>query len=70
MTKQKKVFIFEFDGGSWNVLEPLLSCGKLPVLRRLMDEGAYGILHSDSPTISPRIWTTIFTGKPSEKHGV
>lgn len=66
----RKILVFEFDGGSWNVLNPLLSQGKMPNLKRLMEEGAYGVLHSDSPTISPRIWTTIFTGKQSCKHGV
>lgn len=70
MVKNRKIFIFEFDGGSWDVIEPLLSEGKLPNLKRLMDEGSYGILYSDTPTISPRIWSTIFTGKNSSKHGV
>lgn len=70
MDRRKKVLIFELDSGSWNILQPLLSQGKLPNLKRLMNEGAYGILHSDSPPISPRIWTTIFTGKNSKKHGV
>ena len=70
METHNRVFIYELDGGSWNILEPLLSQGKLPNMRRLIDEGVSGILKSDSPPISPRVWTTIFTGKNSKKHGV
>jgi predicted AlkP superfamily phosphohydrolase/phosphomutase len=67
---KQKIFIFELDSGSWNVLDHLVSEGKLPTIKRMMDEGAYGILQSDTLPISPRVWTTIFTGKHSQKHGV
>ncbi len=70
MNKKAKVLLYELDSGSWNILEPLLSKGKLPNINRLMNEGVYGILQSESPPISPRVWTTIFTGKHSKKHGV
>jgi predicted AlkP superfamily phosphohydrolase/phosphomutase len=70
VNKQAKIFIFEFDSGSWNVLDHLLSEGKLPTIKRMMNEGAYGILQSDTLPISPRVWTTIFTGKHSQKHRV
>ncbi len=67
--KNHKLFIFEFDGGSWNVIEPLLSQGKLPNLKRLMIDGAYGVLQSETPIFSPRIWTSIYTGKKPSVHG-
>lgn len=70
MNEKPKVLLYELDSGSWNVLKPLLSKGQLPNINRLMNEGVYGVLMSDSPPISPRIWTTIFTGKHSQKHGV
>jgi predicted AlkP superfamily phosphohydrolase/phosphomutase len=51
-------------------MKPLLEKGKLPTVASIIDAGAHGILTSASPLISPRIWTTIASGKEPEKHGV
>jgi predicted AlkP superfamily pyrophosphatase or phosphodiesterase len=39
-------------------------------LAELMEEGAYGLLETTKPTVSPIIWTTIATGKPASEHGI
>lgn len=65
-----KLMIFELDGGTWDVIDPLIEQGRLPNLARLKKEGAWGILRSTKPMISPVIWATIFTGKTREQHGV
>ncbi len=65
-----RVALIGIDAASWNVLLPWVEQGHLPNLRRLMDEGAWGVLHARHPTRSPAIWTDIVTGKKRAKHGI
>lgn len=58
------------DGFEWTVLEPLLRAGQMPHLAALMDRGTYGVLATQTPALSPRLWATIATGKPPEQHGI
>jgi predicted AlkP superfamily phosphohydrolase/phosphomutase len=68
--KSRKVLFIELDGATWDVINPLLEKGKLPNLEALMLSGASGRLLSIPPLVSPRIWTSIFSGKSAEKTGV
>jgi predicted AlkP superfamily phosphohydrolase/phosphomutase len=70
MTAMSKLIVFELDGGTWDIINPLVEQGRLPNLARLKQQGAWGILHSIKPMISPALWATIFTGKTRERHGV
>src|SRR5262245_12627756 len=65
-----KIFVFGLDAGTWTILNELFHDGKLPNLRRLRDEGSSGVLRSEVASLSPRVWTTIATGKLPAKHGV
>jgi predicted AlkP superfamily pyrophosphatase or phosphodiesterase len=65
-----RVAIIGVDGCDWDKLGPLVESGRLPTFKRLMDNGVYGNLTSLPPLVSPRIWTTIATGKTPEKHGI
>ena len=65
-----RVLIVGVDGASPKALEFLLAEGRLPNLRRLARAGASGTVRSLLPLLSPRIWTTIATGKLPEHHGV
>jgi hypothetical protein len=65
-----KLFVFGLDAGTWTILNELFHDSRLPNLRRLRDEGSSGILRSDVASLSPRVWTTIATGKLPAKHGV
>ena len=65
-----KVFVLGLDGATWDLLKPLADAGELPVLARLMGQGASGTLHSVFPPLSPVAWTGVMTGKNSGKHGV
>lgn len=66
----RRVLLLGWDGGDWELLEPLARRGIMPVLRRLMDEGTWGKLESFTPLLSPIVWTTVATGEPPEVHGV
>jgi hypothetical protein len=65
-----KIIFIEWDGATWEVINELLAKGRLPRLERVIEKGVAGILASEHPYISPRLWTSIFSGKRSNKHGV
>ncbi len=49
---KSRVFVIGLDGGSWNVIDPLIARGKLPNLSRLKKEGAWGKLMSTFPPVT------------------
>ncbi len=66
----RKVFVIGIDGGTFDVVNPLIQQGKLPNLSRLMDNGAYGNLMSVHFPMSAQAWTSFKTGVNPGKHGV
>jgi len=70
MKDNRKTLFIGLDGATWKIIDPLIAKGKLPHIKRLMDNGVYGILQSDEKMISPSVWTTILTGKNPQKHGI
>lgn len=69
-TQPHRVFVFGIDGGTWDVLEPMMEGGELPNIGRLYASGIHGVLRSRPPVISPVVWTTIFSGRPHAEHGL
>jgi hypothetical protein len=67
---QAPVLVLGLDGFEWQVILPLLRDGKMPHLLSLMERGTYGTLTTLKPTLSPRLWTTLATGKFPRKHGI
>lgn len=65
-----RLVVIGWDGATWDLIDPLLTEGKLPNLQRLMESGGHGVLQSLEPMESPALWTSIATGLPQEKHGV
>ncbi|MBI4838806.1 MAG: alkaline phosphatase family protein, partial [Nitrospirae bacterium] len=68
--KKIKVMVIGIDGATFDVINPLISRGKLPNLKQLIDNGASGQLKSTMPPLSPAAWSTFQTGKNPGKHGV
>ena len=68
--KSSKVLVFGIDGGTWDVLVPMMEAGELPNIAKLYNSGLRGVLVSRPPAISPVVWSTIFTGRPLSEHGV
>lgn len=66
----RRVLIVGLDGATFDVLKPLMSAGRMPNLKRAVDEGASGTLHSTIPPITPAAWTTFLTGKHPGRHGI
>jgi predicted AlkP superfamily pyrophosphatase or phosphodiesterase len=64
------VLLVAVDGFEWNVILPLLRDGRMPATEELMQRGTFGTLRPMKPSKSPRLWTTIATGKPPGEHGI
>ncbi len=66
----RRVLVFGVDGGSWNVMRPLIRAGELPALGGLYERSIRGVLRAEIPLQSPVLWSSIFTGRPPAEHGV
>ena len=65
-----RVLLIGLDGATLDLAAPLMAEGRLPHLAELAAEGAMGPLESQRPLLSPRIWTSIATGKTPDRHGI
>ena len=66
----KRVFVFGFDGASWQVLDELIAAGRMPNVAALAARGRTFDLETIRPTFSPIIWTSVSTGKTRFQHGI
>lgn len=66
----RPVLLIGIDGGAFDVLDPLVAAGELPVLARLLARGTRAVLRSVVPSITPAAWSSFMTGKHPGKHGV
>jgi len=67
---QTKVIVIGLDGATFRILLPWIKEGKLPLLRFLIENGAYGNLEVFFPTLSPLEWTCFYTGVNPGKLGI
>ena len=65
-----KVLVIGIDGGTFDIINPLINKGSLPNLKRLIENGSSGILQSTIPPVSPAAWSTFITGKNPGLHGI
>jgi predicted AlkP superfamily phosphohydrolase/phosphomutase len=66
-----KLIIVGLDAFNWHVLAPLLQQGRMPVTEGLVRDGWWDVLlPEEGPIISPRLWTSIATGRTVHGHGI
>jgi predicted AlkP superfamily phosphohydrolase/phosphomutase len=65
-----KVIVLGFDALSPDIVEPLMSAGRLPNFSRLKALGSYSRLATTTPAQSPVAWAGFATGKNPGKHGI
>jgi predicted AlkP superfamily phosphohydrolase/phosphomutase len=65
-----RVYVIGLDGATWDILDPLIEQGKLPVFKKLKESSAWSRLRTFEPTLSAVVWTSIATGKSMLKHGI
>jgi len=68
--KKNKLLLIGWDAADWNIIWPLIAQGKMPALKKIIENGVYGNMSTMSPPYSPMLWTTVATGKTPDKHGV
>ena len=67
---KNKVLIIGLDGTTYEIMEPFLSKGELPNIKKLMEDGCCGKVKSTIPPMSGSAWASIQTGVNPGKHGV
>ncbi len=65
-----RVVVVGLDGMTFRVLSPLLRAGEVPTFQRFVQEGAWGSFLTYGTASSPRVWTTMATGKRVRDHGI
>ena len=66
----KKVIVIGIDGGTFDVILPMINRGELPTLASLIKEGVRGELQSTIPTNTGPAWVSMMTGVNPGKHGI
>lgn len=75
---KNKILLIGIDAGSWDIIKGLISQGRLPNMKRLIEEGSAGhldsflwreLIHGGKGYFSPIVWASIATGKMPDKHG-
>ncbi len=65
-----KNLIIGLDGATFDLIYPWIKDGKLPTLKKLMQEGSYGSLETVFPPLTAPAWSSFLTGKNPGKHGI
>lgn len=66
----KRLLIVGWDAADWQIIDPLIKQGRMPVLASLIARGARSDLSTLEPRLSPLLWTTIATGRTPDRHGI
>ena len=69
-THKPRVIVIGLDGGTWDLLQPMMAQGWMPHLARLVQEGAHGPLRSTLPPLTAPAWSSFMTGLNPGRHGV
>jgi len=68
--EKPKVFVVGLDGATWDVILPLVEKNELPMFKKLIEHGAWGVLKSTIPPVTIPAWPAFVTGKNPGKFGV
>jgi len=69
-TEKRRLLVVGLDGGTLDVIEPLIAQGRLPNLARIKSQGVAGPLRSVIPPRSAPAWIGFMTGWNPGRHGV
>jgi predicted AlkP superfamily phosphohydrolase/phosphomutase len=70
MKNKQRVLIIGIDGGTFDIIQPMVQRGELPILASLMEKGAWGELESSIPPDTGPAWVSMMTGVNPGKHGI
>ena len=66
----RRALVIGLDGATWDLFEPLVARGRLPILRSLLETSRRGVLRAPFPPVTAPSWTTFATGVDPGRHGV
>ncbi len=66
----QKVAVIGIDGATFDLLTPMLDAGHMPNLKRMIEEGASGVLTTTIPPVSASAWVSMATGTNPGQHGM
>ena len=64
------VIFIGLDGADWQLLDGYMASGAMPNLKRLVSAGTRGPLETETPPLSPLVWTTMMTGVGPLQHQI
>ena len=67
---KKKIIVIGIDGGTFDIVRPMIEQGELPYIASLMNAGVSSDLQSTIPPITAPAWTSFMTGTTPGKHGI
>ena len=70
MSKKRKVLLIGWDAADWKVIDRLVANGRMPAMKKFLEEGTRGNLATLDPPLSPMLWTSMATGVRPYKHGI
>lgn len=71
MKKNKhSVLIIGWDGATYDVINPILKKGNMPVFQKMLDCGASGIVRSVNPPCTASAWSTFSCGMNPGSHRI
>ena len=65
-----RVLLVGLDGADWNVVDPLITAGRMPHLAALIRTGVRARMKTIAPMLSPVVWTSMATGVVPARHGI
>ncbi len=69
MKQNNRCIVIGLDGATFELINPLVERGKLPTVKKMMEEGVHGVLKSTIPPLTGPAWVSFATGKNPGKHG-
>lgn len=67
---KSKILIIGIDGADWYLTKDWVEKNELSNLKKIVDNGFFNKLISTIPPLSPSAWTSLFTGKKPNEHGI
>ncbi len=67
---KQKLLLIGIDGGTFDIIIPLIKEGKLPNISALLHNGIHSELLSTIPPVTAPAWSSFITGTNPGKHGV
>lgn len=66
----KRVIVLGIDGMDPGITARFLAEGRLPHLKKLLEQGSFRPLDTSNPSMSPVAWSTFATGVDPSRHGI